>query len=393
MNGEWVPHFTSIIIWTLQLGLFLLGNAAPISDPWIAIMDHSIDIGVKKVLVVLRVSLAALQRRGSAISLEDCECIGLRVHEKSNGDIVAEDLAEIFKKAGVPSAIIKDGGGDLASGVDIWKTQNKQEQVEVIEDIGHIVANAIKGQYAKAKLFKLFLAIVNRCSRQLRQTNLAFLIPPKLRSKGRYQGISTFAKWALKILELFNETTQNQEFKKLRISLLGLAKLKGTIIAFAQTVLISSKIMESLKQEGLNNKTYNESMALAEGFSERSPVKQKIVAWLNTHIQVQSRLGMNDAPLLVSSDIIESLFGKFKNIQSRGSMIDMNRSVLLIPALCGKIKQNMTDGSLEKANTRELANWDAENIPNTQNRRRREFLNGRYLNGVLKTGDLHSETG
>jgi hypothetical protein len=356
-------------------------------------MDHSIDIGIKKVLVVLRVSLVALQRRGSAISLEDCECIGLRVHEKSNGDIVAQDLTEIFKKSGVPSAIIKDGGGDLASGVDKWKNQNKQEQVEVIEDIGHIVANAIKGQYAKAKLFKLFLAIVNRCSRQLRQTNLAFLIPPKLRSKGRYQGISTFAKWALKIIELFNETTQNHEFKKLRISLLGLSKLKNTIISFAQTVLISSQIMEILKTEGLNIKTYNESMALTEGFSERSPVKQKLISWLSTHIQVRSRLGMNEAPLLVSSDIIESLFGKFKHIQSRGSMMDMNRSVLLLPALCGKPKQHGSNSSLEKANTRELANWDAENIPLTQNRRRRNFLNGNYLDKVPKTGELLSKTG
>ena len=40
-------------------------------------------------------------------------------------------------------------------------------------------------------------------------------------------------------------------------------------------------------------------------------------------------------PLLASSDIIESLFGNFKDIIGRGPQADMNRSALLIPVLCG----------------------------------------------------------
>src|SRR5664280_873051 len=48
----WVPHFTSVINWTLRLGLGLLKQVKPISTPWLAIIDHSIDIGTKKALVV-----------------------------------------------------------------------------------------------------------------------------------------------------------------------------------------------------------------------------------------------------------------------------------------------------------------------------------------------------
>jgi hypothetical protein len=51
----WVRHFTSVINWTLRLGLGLLKQVQPISEPWLAIIDHSIDIGTKKALVVLRV--------------------------------------------------------------------------------------------------------------------------------------------------------------------------------------------------------------------------------------------------------------------------------------------------------------------------------------------------
>jgi len=44
----WIPHFTSVINWTLRLGLGLLKQVKPISKPWLAIIDHSIDIGTKK---------------------------------------------------------------------------------------------------------------------------------------------------------------------------------------------------------------------------------------------------------------------------------------------------------------------------------------------------------
>jgi len=47
----WIPHFTSVINWTLRLGLGMLKQVTPICKPWLAIIDHSIDIGTKKALV------------------------------------------------------------------------------------------------------------------------------------------------------------------------------------------------------------------------------------------------------------------------------------------------------------------------------------------------------
>jgi len=56
-HQKWIPHFTSVINWTLRFGLGLLQQVHPISAPWIAIIDHSIDVGTKKALVVLRVRM------------------------------------------------------------------------------------------------------------------------------------------------------------------------------------------------------------------------------------------------------------------------------------------------------------------------------------------------
>jgi hypothetical protein len=116
----WIPHFTSVINWSLRLGLGLLNQITLISEPWLAVIDHSIDIGTKKVLVVLRVPLKALSERGSAIQLNDYECIGLTISEHVTGDTICPELEAIFTQAGNPIAIIKDADATLQKGVRLW---------------------------------------------------------------------------------------------------------------------------------------------------------------------------------------------------------------------------------------------------------------------------------
>ena len=73
-----------------------------IDSPWVAIIDHSIDVGTKKALVVLRVPLAALSQRGSAIQLGDRQSVGLTIAETVTAETVALQLTATFQRSGVP---------------------------------------------------------------------------------------------------------------------------------------------------------------------------------------------------------------------------------------------------------------------------------------------------
>ena len=95
-----IPHFTSVIHWTLRAGIALFEQVSTLSEPWVAILDCSIDIGTRKALVVLRVALSALERKQGAIGPRDCECIGLEVSHQWNGLRVSEALTRIFAKTG-----------------------------------------------------------------------------------------------------------------------------------------------------------------------------------------------------------------------------------------------------------------------------------------------------
>jgi len=384
---NWTPHFTSVINWTLRLGLGLLRQVAPTDEPWLAIVDHSIDIGTKKALVVLRVSTKALSARGGAICLEDCACVGLRISDQINGESVAADLQTIFAQAGHPVVIVKDGDAALQKGVRLW--QDKQNKVvPVIYDIGHAAANVLKEEFESKGPYQRFIALTSRAASCLRQTNLAFLIPPKLRNKGRFQSIGALGQWAAKILHVLGAKDSGQLLTraKLREVLPGFTALKGFVQRFASTTHVVARMLEILKNHGLNQVNYEQCTQLLAALPKNSRVRKRLHSWLRQHLEIQKQLtakGHPDLPLTVSSDVIESLFGKFKHILERSPQADMNRSTLLIPALCGRLDKVAIEQALAQTRHNDLNTWEQENIPYTVRKKRKAFF--------VNFGDIQSQ--
>lgn len=370
----WVPHFTSVINWSLRLGLGLLAQIQTIAKPWVAIIDHSIDIGTKKVLVVLRVEVDALLKRGTAIRLEDCECIGLTVSDKVTGDTLCPELEDIFDRAGKPVAIIKDRDATLQKGVRLWSEQQEQP-VPTIDDIGHTIATALKAQFEKLDIYKRFTALVSHGANCLRQTELAFLMPPKLRSKGRFQSIGKLGEWAEKMLHVFavkGQAEEGSQLAKLRKAFPHFSQSRDFIVRFASTTTIISQVMDILKNNGLDKTTYKQCVELSRKLPRNSKVKKCLQTWLKKHLTLQKKL--TSQPLLVSSDIIESLFGNFKHIIERSPQADMNRTVLLIPALCGKLTDSSVTQALRQTSQTDIEGWEKKYIPYTVRKKRHAFF-------------------
>jgi len=209
------------------------------------------------------------------------------------------------------------------------------------------------------------------------------LIPPKLRSKGRFQSISHLGKWGEKVLDKFavkGRAKKNSLLDRFRIAFPDLGTLRPFIETFAQTASITSQIMKRLKNKGFSQESYDHCKALTDRLPVRSKVKKEIKTWLDNHLTVYHKL---DIPaLLVSSDIIESLFGRFKHVIERSPQADMNRTVLLIPALCGKMDETTILRTFSQTCHAELKEWEVNNIPYTVRKNRQLFFSsGESRNG------------
>ena len=368
-----IPHFTSVIHWTLRVGIAIFKQVATISEPWMAIIDCSIAIGTSKALVVLRVPLSALKNKQGAIGPQDCECVGLEISPTWNGPLVADALTKIFEKSGIPNAIIKDGGADLNKGVRLFCARKPQQQICTIEDIGHFAANALKALYAKSKSFVEFLRITSRAASQIRQTNLAWLLPPKIRSKGRFQAITDVAKWAHKILDLMagkGKAEDSSDLGKARKTFSGLAKLRPFLNRFCHTCSTTAHFLDLMKTAGLNETTYAEAKSVLARLPGRSAVRIRLSTWLEKHIVIHRALAIGQLPLLVSTDAIESLFGKFKTVIQRNPQAELNRLIYVIPLLCGNHSYSDIDRAIQKCSHSGMLDEIEKTVPPTLRQQR-----------------------
>lgn len=384
-----IPHFTSVIHWTLRAGMTLFNAVGPTDEPWLAVIDCSIDIGTRKALVVLRVPLSALHQKQDAIELQDCQCIGLKISTCWNGPLVKDALVDIFGKAGMPQAIIKDGGTDIKSGVELYREAKDAKYVQVIEDVGHVAANTLKAEFAKRSAFLKFLEIVRKGAARIRQTDLAWLLPPKIRTKGRFQGITELAEWAGKLLNLMGgsgRSKEDSEVGMLRKAFRGLSQLRLFLAQFCATCQVTEQFLKLLKLKGLNQATCSEAKTILKQLPQGSQVRARLSSWIDRHLHIQRRLAIGQLPLLVSSDVIESLFGKFKTIVQRNPQAELNRLVYIIPLLCGTHTSAEIDRALRGCSHGQMLDHIQKTIPPTLRQQRYRILDSASPNEVPETG-------
>ncbi len=299
-------------------------------------------------------------------------------------------LETIFKQTGAPVAILKDKGSDLAKGVSLWKENSQKSDLPTIDDVSHVVANALKKQFEDTEPFRKFKEIINAGAARMRQTSIGYLVPPKLRSKGRFQGIGRVTSWAANILSIFHpdpSVSEDSLLEQLRAAMPDFLSVEPFLSKFDQTIQRVNQVLEVLKNQGLSSKTYDSTRGLLTAITEIE-VKKALDQWLTQQMSIQRLLGsVEDIPLLVSSDIIESLFGKFKYALSRCPSPEINRSALLIPALCGHLERDFIPELLRESSHQELLQWSEQNVPETL-RQKRQKLHKHHLQKVPKTEEF-----
>jgi hypothetical protein len=364
----WIPHFTSVINWFCRVGLAHLREVKAPSEPWIAIVDMTLDIAYKKALVVLRLPLAIFLKRAGAVTLEDVSCAAIQIMESWKGEDVCQALQGILKDEPMLKAIVKDSGGDLGKGVRLWKESEKRKDVFTISDLSHEVANALKADFKDRISFKMITKKLKSNATRIFQSRLACLAPPKLRPKGRFMGISRLGQWLEKIQKLLGGPGRVPEGSleaELRRLFGGFGNLNYMTRQLTQRSLLLAGMMKILKTNGLNRESYQEAMKIVESLPKKSKSYKRISRWLTRHLHIQCRLGISQMPLPVSSDIIESLFGVFKTFIARNSKAEMNHLVLGIAAMCGPQNNHLIQNRLAQVSHSDFLKWKKVNISMT----------------------------
>jgi len=331
-----VPTAQTINNWVVQLSIARIRMAPILANKFIFVMDESIGLRGEKIFALIAINAQHFYQNSSAPTLQTIQCVAVAVASSWTGEIISNLLQEVIAITGPPIAFIKDGGSNLSKAVRLLNEQNIS--CVSIDDISHTIANILKHKYKNHSMFDIFLSACGQVSKNVKQTILACIAPPRVSIKARFMNIRKLIEWADKLLKHSprGAAAEDSILKKLRKSIDNIPKCKTFISNFLRDATILSKCQTILKNNGLTENNIEECMILLEKIPASSTVRKEFETFLNEHIGIAKDLGLEKIGLPITSDCIESLFGVAKQ-HGTGNTKDANRIGLRLPALCGKL--------------------------------------------------------
>lgn len=371
------PSWYTGRLWLMRLGYYKLHSEKEKANDWIWIIDHSVQIGKEKCLVILGIRLCNLPK-DRALRYEDVEPIEMIPVSESNGDIVYNQLELTKNKTGVPRSIVADYGSDVKSGIE--KFCDAHEVACYIYDVKHKMASLLKRELTKDSQWESFISLASKSKQQVQQTELAGLAPPNQRSKARYMNTEYLLDWSTNMLKLLQEsdaTIKLKEFDaiKMREKLGWISDFKNDIGRWNAILEIATVTENFIRRDGIYNNAEVDLLKKLDKLKLKSnPTTDKFKEDVLGYVKGEAVKAHPHEQLLGSSEIIESLFGKQKFIEKEQSKSGFTGLLLTLPALVSKTTDEVIRKAMESTPVKNIYDWYKENIKSSlQLKRKKAF--------------------
>jgi hypothetical protein len=383
-----MPSHTTIRDWILQVGYYKLTTIQKSND-WIGMIDLSIQIGAKKCLLILGVQASALSK-SKALTFEDVHVLHLELLEKTSGPIIYDVLKKSEEKIGRYRQFCHDQGSDIVAATRLY-TQNAQttegRKIPVTHDIAHKIANLLAVE-AEELGWAEFASKAAQMKQKLQLTKWAALCPPSQRSKARYMNLDELTGWASKIL-VHLQNMENEHQQKVKHRLEGVKKseadLKELLDQFgwvrasesmikemSDMLLIGRIVRQEIRTGHLHNKTVEELERTLQHL-DVGPRADQFTGSILDFVTDQTKDLEQTA--LGSTEIIESSFGKLKQLMNEDTKDGFTPFVLSLAACLGKLDADIIKAALRTCNKKKVKAWAAVNIGETIYSQRRRLFN------------------
>lgn len=369
-----VPHFTTVRFWLLRLGYHKLHRPKEQASDWVWIIDHSNQIGQEKCFVILGVRLSQLPPPGPdfPLRLSQMEPIELEPVLVSDKKVVYRQLEANIAKTGVPRAIIDDHGGDLAGGVPLF-CQAHPETIEVY-DASHKAACLLKARLERDEQWKAFAAKAGQTKCSAQQTEWAFLIPPSQRIKARYMNLQPLITWAVSTLAIIDnpgpEVLKYGTKERLEEKLGWLRQFREPLKDWSEMEQTIDVVLDFVRTQGLYRGAAKDLRKQLRKLRLGVSAAQMRDDLVNFIVKQTKPLRPRER-IPGTSEVIESAFGKFKNVerdQARGGFTGL---LLALAACVAERTQEVVHEALLKTKTKEVLAWVRTKLGDTVGSKRR----------------------
>lgn len=372
---EAAPSWYTGRLWLLRVGYYKLTRPKAHAPDWVWIIDHTVQMGVQKCLVILGLRLSTLPPPGTCLRHEHVEPIALYPVQHSNGEVVYQQLTEAIARTGVPREILSDGGSDLQAGVAQFRQAHAQTCA--IYDIKHKTALVLKHELAEEVTWQAFTQQAAQTKQRVQQTPLAFLAPPIQRRKARYMNVDILIRWGTNLLGYL---AQPHRAGQGEVTAERLAEHYGWIMDFREPLRgwgelrqIVGAVEQWVRTQGLYHgcsQALEPRLAPLIHTERGRQVGQQLLAF----VRAESFKAAPQERLLGSSEVIESVFGKLKRLEQHQARSGFTGLLLTLGAMVSGTTQDVIQKALETVPTKRVLQWCQQHLgPSVQAQRHQAF--------------------
>ncbi|MDR0797020.1 MAG: hypothetical protein LBE79_13385 [Tannerella sp.] len=347
------PTHATVLVWIKKQGISQFrSHAYYANEKWVLIAVESIQFGNKKILLVLAVPERRC-REGKALTYADAVPLVLKVSASWKGDEIASEIKQSIDLEQI-SYCISDTGSNLICAFNSLNCTH-------IPDINHKISRMIQSVLEKNPLFIQYTKDLALLRKQKSMSKIARIVPPNQRVMCRFMNLLPLFEWGVNMTLLLKKNLLNEEEKP---ALSFIEPLSAFIIDTYMLLNSLSDIQTLLKVKGYNNESKKESLSILSTLKSDNALKiKKQVRAYFSDLSFKAK----GETICCSSDIIESSFGKYKEIVKGNKTVGISDLCLCIATMMGT---NLNDteklkNAMESVKTKNVKEWKEINISKT----------------------------
>ena len=368
-----IPSRTSIRNWLQRLGIDEMKQPLGPSEHLVMMVDHSNQIGTEKVMLVLGVDSATMPEKGKPLTHQDVRVLEVKPVESWKTADMEKEYEALADRYGAPRAVLVDGAAELRNGAECLK--NQREDTIVLRDFKHYTANVLKSLIGNDERFKEVGSKISLTRSAIQQTELAHLTPPSPKQKARFMNLSCTLNWLSMILWLLREPDVNAREEiseeRLREKLGWVAEYAEEIAAWQECQDVVSASVKFINEQGLFQGASSELQTVIGDDLVHEPSKE-LARRLIDFVGESEVLLREGERLPMSTEILESAFGLYKQLERQHSKSGFTSLLACLPAL---LKPTTTPDDVktafERTSHKQVLAWTKEHFGTTVTSRRR----------------------
>ena len=345
-----IPAYSTIRSWLLRVGYHALTRPLDKSQPWLWLVDHTVQIGAVKLLVILGCPMSSVPFGERALQLADLQLVALVPMEHSTGATVEIELETAAHRTGVPRLIVSDQGSDLTKGIADYCEY--RPGVAHVPDIAHYGANLLEQAWAEQPRWQQFVRQLQDTSSKLRQTPSAYLLAPKLRAKARFMNVATQLQFAERVAKHLASASPRAK----AVEHYGwLQEYREDLALWTREHRLVQTTIAHLRVQGLHHGTLA-ALESAWGAIGEQASTIRIANRLRAYA-TKYRPSPAAERFVASTEILESSFGKLKRIEGPQSQEGLTVLSLAMGAIVGDRSDEAVRVALDSTPQKVVDRW------------------------------------